>query len=58
MSGPSASALSTHRPVTTTSAPSSRARAIGTALIQMTWKVTINLLEATKSALIRTTYYS
>ena len=38
MSGPSASALSTHRPVTTTSAPSSRARAIGTALIQNDWE--------------------
>ena len=32
--GPSASALSTHLPVTTTSAPSSRARAMGTALFQ------------------------
>lgn len=30
--GPSANALSTHLPVTTTSAPSSRARVIGTAL--------------------------
>ena len=34
MRGPRARALSTHLPVTTTSAPSSRARAIGAALLE------------------------
>ena len=62
MSGPRASALSTHRPVTTTSAPSSRARAIGTALIQNDREGYYKLIESydniiTKSALIRNAYY-